>query len=142
MAKVSQVDLDLTCAASSAPAIPCSRDTQRFAKGLPANNALLWGARGTGKSSLVKAVHAAVNAETGTATLIEIHREDLASLPALLARLRVSRRKVHLLVLRRPFPSAPPIPATSPWKGRAREGGAERAAGGMSSFMPPASGDT
>ena len=57
-------------------------NTRRFARGLPANNALLWGARGTGKSSLVKAVHAAVNAEGGGAlALIEIHREDLASLP-------------------------------------------------------------
>ncbi|HXU59170.1 MAG TPA: DUF815 domain-containing protein, partial [Verrucomicrobiae bacterium] len=53
-------------------------NTRRFARGLPANNALLWGARGTGKSSLVKAVHAAVNAEGGSAlALIEIHREDL-----------------------------------------------------------------
>src|SRR5271156_4943867 len=72
-------------------------NTRRFAAGLPANNALLWGARGTGKSSLVKAVHAAVNAETGGGlALIEIHREDLASLPALLARLRASRRRCLL----------------------------------------------
>ncbi len=68
-------------------------NTRRFARGLPANNALLWGARGTGKSSLVKAVHAAVNAERGAdggppLTLVEIHREDLVSLPALLRRLR------------------------------------------------------
>src|SRR5499426_4617236 len=49
-------------------------NTRRFAQGLPANNALLWGARGTGKSSLVKAVHAAVNAEAkGAIALIEIH---------------------------------------------------------------------
>jgi uncharacterized protein len=57
-------------------------NTVRFARGLPANNALLWGARGTGKSSLVKAVHAAVSRETksqaGALKLVEIHREDLA----------------------------------------------------------------
>jgi predicted AAA+ superfamily ATPase len=64
-------------------------NTHRFAQGLPANNALLWGARGTGKSSLVKAVHAEINAETpGALVLIEIHREDTASLPDLLQDLR------------------------------------------------------
>jgi len=68
-------------------------NTERFAKGLPANNALLWGARGMGKSSLVKAAHAAVNADpevNGTLKLIEIHREDIESLPLLMARLRNS----------------------------------------------------
>ena len=73
-------------------------NTRRFAQGLPANNALLWGARGMGKSSLVKAVHAAVNAEamaTGGLALIEIHREDIRTLPALLAVLRgVTRRAI------------------------------------------------
>ncbi len=69
-------------------------NTRRFAQGLPANNALLWGARGTGKSSLVKAVHAAINAETpGTLALIEIHREDIPSLPTLLGLLRNSERR-------------------------------------------------
>jgi uncharacterized protein len=69
-------------------------NTERFARGLPANNALLWGARGMGKSSLVKAVHAAVNAaldkEPGAAVLklIEIHREDIESLPDLMTLLR------------------------------------------------------
>jgi len=67
-------------------------NTNRFASGLPANNALLWGARGMGKSSLVKAVHAAVAAELpqGAAPLklIEIHREDIESLPALMGLLR------------------------------------------------------
>jgi predicted AAA+ superfamily ATPase len=72
-------------------------NTRRFAKGLPANNALLWGARGTGKSSLVKAVHAAICDEMpGQLALIEIHREDIATLPALLARLRDQARKVVL----------------------------------------------
>ncbi len=60
-------------------------NTTRFARGLPANNALLWGARGMGKSSLVKAVHGEVEG----VTLIEIHRDDdIASLPRLLAHLR------------------------------------------------------
>jgi predicted AAA+ superfamily ATPase len=67
-------------------------NTQRFARGLPANNALLWGARGMGKSSLVKAVHAEINREPADGTrplkLIEIHREDIETLPDLMARLR------------------------------------------------------
>lgn len=66
-------------------------NTERFAKGLPANNALLWGARGMGKSSLVKAAHADVNAASGKRgrlKLIEIHREDIESLPVLMAMLR------------------------------------------------------
>jgi hypothetical protein len=70
-------------------------NTERFARGLPANNALLWGARGMGKSSLVKAVHAAVNAahrrhvqSDGPLKLIEIHREDIESLPELMTLMR------------------------------------------------------
>ncbi|HVX99365.1 MAG TPA: ATP-binding protein [Pseudorhodoplanes sp.] len=67
-------------------------NTERFARGLPANNALLWGARGMGKSSLVKAAHAAVNGQAGPhkgkLKLIEIHREDIESLPELMSRLR------------------------------------------------------
>jgi predicted AAA+ superfamily ATPase len=67
-------------------------NTERFARGLPANNALLWGARGMGKSSLVKAAHAAVNAglgaDAGLLKLIEIHREDIESLPDLMTLLR------------------------------------------------------
>src|SRR5262245_64252689 len=70
-------------------------NTERFARGLPANNALLWGARGMGKSSLVKAAHAAVNAslgpKRGTLKLIEIHREDIESLPDLMTILRASQ---------------------------------------------------
>ena len=68
-------------------------NTERFAKGLPANNALLWGARGMGKSSLVKAVHASVNALAkvrGCLKLIEIHREDIETLPMLMTLLRGS----------------------------------------------------
>src|SRR5277367_2838498 len=59
-------------------------NTERFAKGLPANNVLLWGARGMGKSSLVKAAHASINVDRKPADrlkLIEIHREDIESLP-------------------------------------------------------------
>jgi hypothetical protein len=70
-------------------------NTERFARGLPANNALLWGARGMGKSSLVKAAHAAVNAglgsDAGLLKLVEIHREDIESLPDLMALLRGAR---------------------------------------------------
>jgi uncharacterized protein len=75
-------------------------NTERFARGLPANNALLWGARGMGKSSLVKAVHASVNAaltanhgrnSVGPLKLVEIHREDIESLPDLMALMRGSR---------------------------------------------------
>lgn len=58
-------------------------NTKRFADGMAANNALLWGARGTGKSSLVKAVHAALCSDTPL-VLVEIHREDLSTLPQLL----------------------------------------------------------
>jgi predicted AAA+ superfamily ATPase len=68
-------------------------NTERFANGLPANNALLWGARGMGKSSLVKAAHARINADRRPAErlkLIEIHREDIETLPALMDQLRAS----------------------------------------------------
>lgn len=66
-------------------------NTERFANGLPANNALLWGARGMGKSSLVKAAHARINRDRPASSrlkLVEIHREDIESLPALMALLR------------------------------------------------------
>jgi predicted AAA+ superfamily ATPase len=66
-------------------------NTERFAGGLPANNALLWGARGMGKSSLVKAAHASINADRKPADrlkLIEIHREDIETLPMLMEKLR------------------------------------------------------
>jgi len=91
VAKVNRVALPLL------KGIDRSRDTlientRRFAAGLPANNALLWGARGMGKSSLVKAVHAAVAAELSkkeaALKLIEIHREDIETLPALMGLLR------------------------------------------------------
>lgn len=66
-------------------------NTVRFAKGVPANNVLLWGARGMGKSSLVKAVHAHTAQETGIALkLVEVHREDIATLPTLMEILKVA----------------------------------------------------
>ena len=72
-------------------------NTRRFADGLPANNALLWGARGMGKSLLVKAVHAELVRQRPEALcLVEIHREDIASLPELLRRLAASPRRFVL----------------------------------------------
>jgi predicted AAA+ superfamily ATPase len=69
-------------------------NTLRFARGLPANNAMLWGARGMGKSSLVKAAHAEANRQhPGSLALIEIHREDIRTLPELLNILRVQQRR-------------------------------------------------
>ncbi|MGY9016326.1 MAG: ATP-binding protein, partial [Rhodospirillales bacterium] len=90
--KVNRIDLNLL------QGIEKQRDTlmdntRRFSEGLPANNALLWGARGTGKSSIVKAIHAKVNQENpGAVALVEIHREDITSLPKLLHILRDSDR--------------------------------------------------
>jgi predicted AAA+ superfamily ATPase len=73
-------------------------NTMRFAAGLPANNAMLWGARGMGKSSLVKAAHAAANtAQPGSLALIEIHREDIRTLPDLLNLLRAETRRCLIL---------------------------------------------
>ena len=73
-------------------------NTRRFATGLPANNVLLWGARGMGKSSLVKAAHALVLAEGHEAPLklVEIHREDIDSLPRLMSILKASRSRFVL----------------------------------------------
>ena len=90
VARVNRVEISLLKGVDRARDILLD-NTTRFARGLPANNALLWGARGMGKSSLVKAAHAAVNASRGDARalkLIEIHREDIESLPALMGRLR------------------------------------------------------
>ncbi len=93
VAQVNRVDMDLLCGIEL-QVEQLTENTRRFADGLPANNALLWGARGTGKSSLVKAVHAAVNEERpGRLVLVEIHREDIPSLPALLAALRTTERR-------------------------------------------------
>ena len=96
--RVSRVDLGLLRGIDRMRDI-LIENTERFAKGLPANNALLWGARGMGKSSLVKAAHASVNAlpeVNSRLKLIEIHREDIESLPLLMALLRES--KFHFIV--------------------------------------------
>ncbi|MFD1744244.1 ATP-binding protein [Rhizobium helianthi] len=69
-------------------------NTLRFAQGFPANNVLLWGARGMGKSSLVKAVHADIRLAHDQLKLVEVHREDIASLPALLDILKSSGHRV------------------------------------------------
>jgi predicted AAA+ superfamily ATPase len=90
--RVSRVDLGLLKGIERMRDI-LIENTERFADGLPANNALLWGARGMGKSSLVKAAHASINASRKPADrlkLIEIHREDIESLPALMDLLRSS----------------------------------------------------
>lgn len=93
--KVNAIDLSLLRGIDQVRDL-LTNNTVRFAKGLPANNALLWGARGMGKSSLVKAIHAEVNqknngiAAKNPLKLIEIHREDIESLPALMAMLRGS----------------------------------------------------
>ncbi len=93
VAKVSAVDIVLLRGVERQKAI-LLENTLRFARGLPANNAMLWGARGMGKSSLVKAAHAAANDETpGALALIEIHREDIRTLPELLNLLRRESRR-------------------------------------------------
>jgi uncharacterized protein len=92
VARVSRVELGLLKGIDRMRDI-LIENTERFANGLPANNALLWGARGMGKSSLVKAAHADINLNRKPAErlkLIEIHREDIESLPALMDLLRDS----------------------------------------------------
>lgn len=99
--RVNRVEIDLL------KGIDRNRDmivanTERFARGLPANNVLLWGARGMGKSSLVKASQAEVNRRLASLSgftplkLIEIHREDIESLPVLMKMLRDSRHRFIL----------------------------------------------
>jgi predicted AAA+ superfamily ATPase len=93
VAAVSRVGIDLLLGIDRAKSILLD-NTLRFARGFPANNAMLWGARGMGKSSLIKAAHAACNAAmAGSLVLIEIHREDIATLPELLRLLRGERRR-------------------------------------------------
>ena len=94
--RVSRVPLDLLRGIDRVRDI-LYENTRRFAAGLPANNALLWGARGMGKSSLVKAVHGALCVETPRRlALVEIHREDVESLPRLLELLRATPRRFIL----------------------------------------------
>lgn len=93
---VSRVELGLLCGIERVADI-LLENTRRFARGLPANNALLWGARGMGKSSLVKAVHAEVLRERPrSVVLIEIHREDIGHLPDLLHLLAHTERRCLL----------------------------------------------
>jgi uncharacterized protein len=97
VAKVSRVDISLLQGVGRQKEILLD-NTLRFARGLPANNAMLWGARGMGKSSLVKAVHAVANAQLGNVlALVEIHREDVRSLPDLLNVLRAQSRRCLIL---------------------------------------------
>ncbi len=90
VARVNRVDLSLLRGVDRVRDL-LVENTRRFARGLPSNNALLWGARGMGKSSLVKAAHAAINREAevdGRLKLVEIHREDIEGLPGLMSLLR------------------------------------------------------
>ncbi len=90
---VSRVDLSLLVGVERQKRLVLA-NTLQFARGGTANNAMLWGARGMGKSSLVKAAHAAANAERpGSLALIEIAREDIATLPELLRILRGQTRR-------------------------------------------------
>ncbi|OIP83659.1 MAG: AAA family ATPase [Rhodobacterales bacterium CG2_30_65_12] len=93
--KVSRVDISLLVGVARVRDI-LLENTRQFARGLPANNALLWGARGMGKSSLVKAVHAAVNAEGPGLKIVELQREDLPSVGRLLGHLRGSKHRFLL----------------------------------------------
>ncbi|MFP6712951.1 MAG: ATP-binding protein [Rhodospirillales bacterium] len=94
--KVNRIELDLLLGIEQQIGILRS-NTERFADGLPANNALLWGARGTGKSSLVKALHAEINEKNANGlALVEIHREDIPTLPRLLHVLSETDRRCLL----------------------------------------------
>lgn len=96
VAQVNRVDFALL-KGIAAQADTLLANTRQFADGHAANNALLWGARGTGKSSLVKAVHAEINdANPGALALVEIHREDIPTLPRLLDLLKASPRRAVL----------------------------------------------
>lgn len=96
IAKVSRVDIGLLVGVNR------SRDTlfentRQFARGFAANNALLWGARGMGKSSLVKAVHAAILSGGLSLKLVEIAREDLPTIARLLGHLRAAKSERFIL---------------------------------------------
>ncbi|MDK3016226.1 ATP-binding protein [Pseudodonghicola flavimaris] len=95
VARINRVRMDLLVG------IDRSRDTllentRRFARGFGANNALLWGARGMGKSSLVKAIHAEVSADHPDLKLVELQREDLPSVGRLLTHLRAAPQRFIL----------------------------------------------
>ena len=95
--KVNRVDMSLLKGIDRVRDI-LAENTERFANGYAANNALLWGARGMGKSSLIKAIHASINLahQQNPIKLIEIHREDIESLPALMSILRDQPQRIIL----------------------------------------------
>jgi predicted AAA+ superfamily ATPase len=96
VARVNRVDLSLIRGVDHVKNI-LFENTQRFADGLPANNVLLWGARGMGKSSLVKAIHAEINKYRGIPLkLVEVHREDISTLPDLMEVLKQASFQVIL----------------------------------------------
>ena len=95
VANVARVDIGLLIGVNRARDT-LLENTRHFVRGLPANNALLWGARGMGKSSLVKAVHAAIRAEGHDLKIVELSREDLPSVQRLLAVLRGSAARCIL----------------------------------------------
>jgi len=95
VAAVNRVDLSLLLGINRARDILMD-NTRQFADGLPANNALLWGSRGMGKSSLVKAVHGALEADFPELKLVEVQREDLPSIGRLLAILRKAPVRIIL----------------------------------------------
>jgi hypothetical protein len=90
---INRISLDLLKGIDQVKALLLG-NTKRFSDGFSANNALLWGARGMGKSSLVKAVHGEICAAApGAIRLIEIHREDVDSLPRLMSKLRTAAER-------------------------------------------------
>ncbi|MGR3641192.1 ATP-binding protein [Alterinioella nitratireducens] len=95
VAEVNRVDLSLLLGINRARDI-LAQNTRQFAGGLPANNALLWGARGMGKSSLIKAIHADVQAGFPALKLVEVQREDLPSIGRLLSILRAAPVQILL----------------------------------------------
>ncbi len=96
VAAVNRVELALLKGIDQAQDI-LIENTRRFAAGLPANNALLWGARGMGKSSLIKAAHGEINRDHPALILIEVHREDIATLTRLLPLLRESSTRRFII---------------------------------------------
>ena len=85
--RVNRVEMDLLVGVERARDT-LMENTLHFAQGFPANNALLWGARGMGKSSLVKAAHATAKSETGGLHLVEIQREDIPTIGRLMDMVR------------------------------------------------------
>ena len=95
VARVNRVDIGLLVGIDSARDTLLT-NTLQFARGLPANNVLLWGARGMGKSSLVKSAHAEANRQIGGLKLVEVQREDLPSIGRLLNILRAADHRFLL----------------------------------------------